>query len=103
LIAKAIDLMDGWIAGVTALTGGWIARVTGSTPGWIAGVIAWTTVSTDAATAPTGEWIGVGIKGTFETIAGRTVGANPDRICPLTHIGNSGRISSDTSKGMYAG
>ena len=93
----------GWIAGVTALTGGWIARVTALTGGWTIEETVWTTVSTDAATALTEEWIGVGIKGTIEIMAERTEGANPDRIYAVIHIGDSGRISSGMSKGMYAG
>jgi hypothetical protein len=35
LTAKAIDLMNGWIAGVTAPIGGWTEKVTGSMNAWI--------------------------------------------------------------------
>jgi hypothetical protein len=100
LIAEVTASIGGWIAEVTVLTGGWIARVIGSTPGWtageiestggwIVGVIAWTTVSTDEVTAATKEWIGAGIKGTIEIRAGRTEGANPDRIYAVINIGTS--------------
>ena len=34
LTAKAIDLMNGWIAGVTAPIGGWIEKVIGSMSAW---------------------------------------------------------------------
>ena len=45
----------------------------------------------------------MGIKCTIEVIAGRIEDANPDRIYPVINIGNSGRISSGMSKGIYAG
>jgi hypothetical protein len=74
---------------VIGSTPGWTAGEIESTGGWIGGVIAWTTVSTDEVTAATKEWIGAGIKGTIEIIAGRTEGANPYRIYAVINIGNS--------------